>query len=175
MGSTHFSGPVYSTEGFVSEDGITQALGGTATETIENKILKVTITSAQLLALNATPVSIIEAPGANKAIIVNKVIAYKASGTAYAGVAVGEDIVLRYTDGSGTILTGIETTGFLDQATAQTRVALLPQSAVGTVDVEVTPTANAAVVAHMTTGEITTGNSDLILVIDYSIVPTVLS
>lgn len=134
----------------------------------------VTLTSAQVLALNATPISVIAAPGANKAIIIESVVAYTAGGTAYAGIAVGEDLVLRYTNGSGTILTGIETTGWLDQTTAQTRVGR-PQSAVGTHQVELTPTANAAVVAHLTTGEITTGNYDIKLRVYYRVVPTVLT
>jgi len=128
----------------------------------------VTITSAQLLALNATPKSLIAAPGANKAIIVERVIATKAAGTAYAGIAAGEDVALRYTDGSGTVQATIEATGFLDQATAQVRTA------VPTTTANLTPTANAALVAHMTSGEIITGDSDLKLRILYRIIDTVL-
>lgn len=137
-------------------------------------VADVTITSAQVLALNATPQTMITAPGAGLAIVPLLTVAYKAAGVAYAGIAAGEDLALRYTDGSGTILTAVETTGFLDQTTAQTRIALTPQSAAGTGKVELTPTANAAVVAHLLSGEITTGDSDIKLKIYYRIVPTVL-
>lgn len=126
----------------------------------------VTLTSAQLLALNATPISVLPAPGANKAWVVNRVTAYKPAGTAYAGIAVGEDLALKYTDAAGTAVATIETTGFLDQATAQVR-------SVKGLDTDVAPVANAAVVAHMLTGEIITGNTDLKLRIDARIISTV--
>jgi hypothetical protein len=133
----------------------------------------VTISSAELLALNATPKELVEAPGTGFALVLDAVVAYKPAGTAYAGVAAGEDISIRYTDGSGTELTEIEATGFLDQATAETRFAYPYRAASGVYSVE--PTANAALVAHMLTGEITTGDSDLKLRVFYRILPTTLS
>lgn len=137
------------------------------------RTIDVTITSAQVLALNATPVQVIAAPGANKAIVIDSLTCYKSAGTAYAAIAAGDDLQLRYTDGSGTILSGIEMTGFADQTTAQTRIAPA-LSAVGTVRVELTPTANAKVVAYMATGEITTGTSPFKLRIQYRVLDTVL-
>jgi hypothetical protein len=134
-----------------------------------------TITTGQLLALNATPKTIVAAPGANKAIIPVMAVMYKPAGTAYGGIAAGENLVLRYTDGSGTVLTSVETTNFLDQATAQTRVALLPQSDAGTAITEVVPTANAALVVHLLVGEITTGDTSLLVRVYYRVVPTVLT
>jgi hypothetical protein len=133
----------------------------------------VTISSAELLALNATPKELVPAPGAGFALVLDSVVAYKAAGTAYAGIAAGEDISIRYTDGSGTELAEIEATGFLDQATAQTRFAYPFRAASGISSV--TPTANAALVAHMLTGEITTGDSALKLRVFYRILPTTLS
>jgi hypothetical protein len=133
----------------------------------------VTISSAELLALNATPKELVPAPGAGFALVLDSVVAYKAAGTAYAGIAAGEDISIRYTDGSGTELAEIEATGFLDQATAQTRFAYPFRAASGISSV--TPTANAALVAHMLTGEITTGDSDLKMRVYYRILPTTLS
>lgn len=131
------------------------------------------ITSAQLLALNATPRSVIPAPGAGLAIIPVRVALYKPAGTAYAGIAAGEDLVLKYTDGSGAQVSSvIEATGFLDQATAQTRVAGGP-GATGTTAGDFTPVANAAVVLHLLTGEIITGTSDLYVRTWYDIIPTV--
>lgn len=132
----------------------------------------VTVSSAELLALNATPKQIVAAPGANLAIILEGVVAYKAAGTAYAGIAAGEDLAINYTNGSGLELLEIETTGFLDQATAQTRYASAFRAASGIASI--TPVANAALVIQLLTGEITTGNSALKLRVYYRVVPTVL-
>jgi hypothetical protein len=141
-------------------------------ETAEVLTVNKTITSAQLLALNATPIEVIAAPGANKAIIVEDVIMSKAAGTAYSGIAAGEDLEVGYVTG-GTTLATIETTGFLDQTTAQCRVSskTVPGIAVTT---NLTPTANAAVVVRLASGEITTGDSDLKLRVRYRVIDTVL-
>jgi hypothetical protein len=128
-------------------------------------IKKVTLTSAQILALFATPITVLAAPGAGLTTIVKGVQAYKPAGTAYAGIAVGEDLTLKYTNASGAIAAQIETTGFLDSASALQANAALPGGLV---------TTNAALVAHMLTGEIITGTSDVILWITYDIVPSVL-
>lgn len=141
---------------------------------ISGALKKTLITSAQLLALNATPQTIVPAPGAGLAIAINRLVLYKPAGTAYAGVAAGEDFVAKYTNGSGAQLTSvIETTGFLDQATAQTRYADAP-GAVTTAAADVTPVANAAVVLHLLVGEIITGTSDLYVWTYYDVIPTVL-
>lgn len=132
----------------------------------------VTVTSAQLLALNATPQTILSARGAGMAIIPKRVAIRHAAGTAYAGIAAGEDLVLKYTDGSGAQCSSvIETTGFLDQTTAQIRVANGPAST-GTTAGDVTPVANAAVVLALLSGEITTGDFDLIVKMWYDVIDT---
>lgn len=131
------------------------------------------ITSAQLLALNATPQTLVAAPGAGLAIIPLRMALYKPAGTAYAGIASGEDLVAKYTNGSGAQCTGaVETTGFLDQTTAQTRMVGMPGASGGTPG-DYAPVANAAVVLHLLTGEITTGDSDLYVRIWYDIIKTV--
>lgn len=127
------------------------------------------VTSAQVLALHATPISIIAAQGAGKAIVPVQVKIYKPAGTAYAAVAAGEDLVLKYTNASGAQCSAvIETTGFLDQTTAQTRVASFLGST-GSTAGDVTPVANAAVVLHLLVGEITTGDSPLHVEVIYSV------
>lgn len=132
-----------------------------------------TITSAQLLALNATPQSILAAQGASLAIIPLRVAIYKPAGVAYAGIASGEDLVLKYTDGSGAQCSSvIETTGFLDQTTAQTRVAGMPGSVTTTAG-DYAPVANAAVVLHLLSGEITTGDQPLYVRLWYDVLKTV--
>lgn len=136
------------------------------------QFVDVTISSAQLLALNATPRTILAAPGAGLANVLIDVVAYKAAGTAYAGIAGGEDLSIKYTDASGLEVAEIETTGFLDQATAQTRYARSFAAASGVSSI--TPVANAALVIMLLVGEITTGNSPLNLRVYYRTVPTVL-
>lgn len=133
---------------------------------VRRAIKKVTLTTAQILALNATPITLLAAPGTGLTTIVRGVLAYKAAGTAYAGIALGEDLTLKYTNASGAIAAQIETTGFLDSASALMASGALPGGLV---------TTNAAIVAHMLTGEIITGTSDVILWIEYDIVPSVLN
>lgn len=129
------------------------------------------ITSAQVLALNATPITVVAAPkNTSLAIVVNKIVVYKPAGTAYAGIAAGEDLVFKYTNGSGALAAGqIETTGFLDQTTAETRVVGFP-GATGTTSGDVEPVAGAALVAHLLVGEITTGDSVLEVVTYYDLI-----
>ena len=50
----------------------------------------VQITSAQLLALNAAPITLVAAPGAGKALIFEGMSIQKPTGTAYAGIAAGD-------------------------------------------------------------------------------------
>jgi hypothetical protein len=131
--------------------------------------LNTVITAAQMLALNATPITLLPAISAAWAYRVKQfeaTLIYNSA--AYAGVDAGDDLVLRYTNGSGTIVAAIEATGFLEQASAQFRV-VGPSSAVATAAVEQTPTANAALVLHMTGGEITTGNSTVRIRVVYDI------
>ena len=129
----------------------------------------VLVSSAELLALNATPKTLIPAPGASLALVFEGAVIHKPAGTAYAGIAAGEHLSVKYTDGSGTQVTEAESDGFLDQATAQTRYLRPFNAASG--DAAVNPTANAALVLHLLTGEITTGNSALHVRVFYRVIP----
>lgn len=145
----------------------------TKIQELDMRVDSKTITSAQLLALNATPQTIVTAPGANKAVIFEGAMIHKPAGTAYAGIAAGEDLSFKYTGAGGIEVGQVETTGFLDQATAQTRWARPHHGASGPNDI--TPVANAPLVLHLLVGEITTGDSNLVLRIFYRILPTVLT
>jgi len=123
-----------------------------------------TITSAQILALNATPITVLPALATGFAYLIDQVTVRHGTGTAYADIAAGEDWVLKYTNAAGAECSGqIELTGFLDQTTAQIR------SVLGTAT---TPVDAAAVVLHQLVGEVTTGDFDCELLIQYRIIPT---
>lgn len=137
---------------------------------------KTTITSAQLLALNATPQIIVPAPAAGFANIFQGMALYKPAGTAYAGIAATEDLAAKYTGTSGQQVSGyVEPVGFLDQATAQNRY-VGPVASIGTTTAgDVTPVSAAAIVLHLLVGEIITGTSDLIVWVWYRRIPIVLT
>lgn len=131
----------------------------------------VVITSAQLLALNATPQTLLAAPGAGLATIFLGATIVKPAGTAYGGIAAGEDLSIKYTDASGLEVAECETTGFLDQSTLQIRHCnhYAAASAVSSI----TPVANAVLIIMLLVGEITTGTSPLNIRVFYSTVPAV--
>jgi hypothetical protein len=154
----------------------TAKYGGIKAEKLEEQHERVadkTITSAQVLALNATPITLVAAPGADKAIIFEGAVLATAGGTAYGGIAATEDFAFRYTNGSGIDVGHAEATGWLDQTTAQVRYCRPQTGAVaeGTIS-DFVPVANAALVAHMAVGEITTGNYDIRVRVYYRVVPT---
>lgn len=126
------------------------------------KTVAVDIPAAAVLALNATPVTVVPAPGAGKALILlSAALWLDYGGTAYAGIASGEDLAIKYTDANGATLATIETTGFMDAtADAFRYVAAVTTAAI-------TPIVNAPLVLHLLTGEITTGDSPLRLRVLY--------
>ena len=145
-------------ESGIIEGGEVQPFGGTA------QFRLVTLSTAQILALFATEISVIPAPGAAKMNVVERMVAMIEFNTAaYAGIAAAEDLVLRYTDDVGDIIGTVETTGFLDA----------PADAWGVMShgVDVAPLVNAAIVAHMTTAEVITGDSPVHLAIWYRTLP----
>ncbi len=115
----------------------------------------VTISSTELLALNATPKTLVAAPGAGYALVplsIQLFLDYNSA--AYSGVASGEDLALKYTNASGAILATIETDPFLT-STADAYRFQFP------VTTTITPVDNAALVLHLLSGEVAAGNSPL--------------
>lgn len=132
----------------------------------------VTIATAAVKTLNATPVELVPAPGAGYANVLIGALAFlDYNSAAYDGVASGEDLAIKYTDGSGLQVAAFETTGFLDQTSDQIRYVA---PTVQTSNAGQTIVANAALVAHMLTGEIATGNSPVKIRCYYRVVPTTL-
>lgn len=133
------------------------------------------ITSAQVLALFGTPQTVVAAPGSGLALIFRSAMVYKPAGTAYADVALTEDLVFKYTNAAGQQASAyIEATGFLDQATAQVRHVTAVGSNGTTTAGDITPVDNAALVMHLLVGEITTGTSPLVVRTWYDIIPMTL-
>jgi hypothetical protein len=134
------------------------------------------ITSAQVLALNATPKEVVAAPGAaGYALVFQRAMLYKPAGTAYAGIAATEDLAFKYTNGSGQQVSAyVEATGFLDQTTAQVRHVTALASNGTTTAGDVTPVDNANIVLQLLVGEITTGDSPLVVRTWYDIIPMTL-
>ena len=151
----------------VTRDGVAGEWleGGGAAEAI------VTVTTAQILALNATPVALVAAPGANKALIFDGALIWlDYNSAAYAGIAAGEDLAVKYTDGSGLQVGSCEATSFLDLTADAIRWMNPYRAASGVSDI--TPVANAALVLQMLVGEVITGNSPLKIRTFYRVVRT---
>jgi len=120
---------------------------------------RVTITSAQLLALNTTPKTLVAAPGAGKYIVIDEITAFNNYGTA--AYAFAAAMTINYTNGSG------------DKAcTDIAEVAFCEASAdalATTHGIDCIPVANAAVVATVATSDPTTGDGTFDLDIKYRI------
>lgn len=136
-------------------------------------IADATVPAASVLTLNNAAVTLLAAPGANKAIIFEGAVIHKPAGTAYAAVAADDDLAIRYTNGSGLVVGECEMTGFADSTSAQTRYIRAYSAA--SAESQITPVANAVLVAHMLNGEITTGDSDFLFRIYYRVIDTVLA
>jgi len=125
------------------------------------QVANVTISSAEVLALETTPIELVAAPGASKVIVVRQVVAkLDYAGTAYAA---GAAIKFKYTDDSGAEVT---TTGGI----ANTFLQATADDAFVAVGADVNATPNAAVVAAVTTTAYTTGTSPLQVRVLYDII-----
>lgn len=132
------------------------------------------LTAAQVLALYATPIQLVPAPGAGYAVIVKGYSAWTAGGTAYTIGSTSDNLALKYTNASGALAAAItNTTGFLDQTSAQLRYAgpLGGLSSAATTTEDITPVANAAIVANILNANITVGNQPINIQVFYDIIP----
>lgn len=126
----------------------------------------VTVTTGELLALNTTPKTLVAAPGAGNILVLDTAQLWlDYNSTAYDGIAAGEDLSIKYTNGSGVEVAQIEATGFLDGTADETRYVKAASAAA------VQPVANAALVLFMLTGNIATGNSPLKVRTWYRVLP----
>jgi hypothetical protein len=116
-----------------------------------NQKATVTLTNAQVLALRATPITLVAAPGAGKANIFERVVIEFDRTGAYTETT--DNMAVKYTDGSGVVVSEtIESTGFVD---ASADAVITARSAASPL-----VTANAALVLHNTgDGEFGSGNA----------------
>lgn len=117
----------------------------------------VLVTSAEVLALNATPKTIVAAPGAGKYLeFLGAFVFLDYNSAAYVDDA-GEDLVFKYTNAAGVAISN-SLDGDLFDGTADTLAIANPlNAAASTVEI----LANAAIVLHLLVGEWITGNSPL--------------
>jgi hypothetical protein len=148
----------------VSNSVVVNSGSSMASTKVAYKVAKVVVSSAQVLSLNASPVTLVSAPGSGKMLVFDEAVVHKPAGTAYAGIEAGDDLAIKYSNASGAqVNTTLEVTGFMDQTTAQTRITR-------PIATEYTPAENAPLVLHMLNSEITTGDSPLYVTISYHVV-----
>lgn len=110
------------------------------------KYIKFSLTNAQILALNGTPITVLPAAPTGFIHLIERIFVTKAAGTAYT-IGSNAGIDFKYTNSSGNVVvTTLPTTGFLDQTTASSASA----DAAATI-----LTLGAAVVANSKTADVT--------------------
>lgn len=117
--------------------------------------LRISLTAAQVLAGFSAPVELLAAPGAGFALIVSRVDMSKAAGTAFAGIAAGEDVIIVYSGGAIQVVNSMESTGFLDSAVDEMRISRHLPAALG---FDLTAQANTAIDYELLVGDITGGS-----------------
>lgn len=81
------------------------------------QVAEVTLTSAQVKALRATPITIVSAPGGGRIALFMGAILKLNYGGSNVFTEAGDNLAIRYKNSSGTIVSQtIETTGFIDQS-----------------------------------------------------------
>lgn len=86
----------------------------------------VTLTAQQVKALRATPITLVAAPGAGKMLDFVSAQLLLDYGGSNVFSETADNLAIRYTDGSGSIVSeAIETTGFIDQ-NADTKIVVKP-------------------------------------------------
>lgn len=122
----------------------------------------VTVATGSVLTLNATPVTLVAAPGAGKIVLIEEITCKLVfNSVAYTG---SNALEFRYANGSGAKVTADLSSAFLDSASGTN------YATVKGVVTALTPVANAAVVVFVPTADPGAGNSPLVFKIKYRVV-----
>lgn len=153
---------------FSSDDGWIERSSGSAWESYLPPIrfTEVSLSSGELLALRATPKTLVAAPGSGLLLeFVGGVLLLDATATAY--VESAANLAVRYTNGSGAkVSDDIEATGFIDQ-TADTMTSMRAKA---DAIVAKSGSENKALVLHnIGAGEYTTGTGVLRAKVSYRV------
>ena len=125
----------------------------------------VSLTSAQILALNATPVTLVPAQGAGRTIIVDEILLEMTrTATAYAN---GGALEFRYTNGSGA-----KVTADIAASVVTTGGAGVELNHVGGVVSSLTPVANAPIVIDNATAAFITGTGTARIRVRFRVIDT---
>ena len=139
------------TTGLIVSEGISPNLVQT---------VQVSVSSVDILALNATPKTLVAAPGAGKAIVVDSItLKMVTTSTQYAN---GGALEFRYTDASGAKVTA-DVADTVVKAGAGTSYSVVP-------GVAVTAVANAPIVLDNATAPFITGTGTATVVVNYHVV-----
>lgn len=142
-------------------DSLQFAFGNLSDATSYRVVVQKTLTSAQILLLNTTPVTLVPALGTRSVIIVEGITARLVYyGTAYTGA---NNLEFRYTGAAGAKVTTDMTNTFINSSASSYNYA----PAVGT---ELTPVANSPIVVTVPTANPATGNSTITFCITYRVV-----
>ena len=156
--------PAWST---MSGDATIASGGALALAVTMVKYVKVAVSSSQLLAINATPKTLVAAPGQGFTTVVHRallVLNYVSAAYANNGI-----LGIYETDAAGALLTGTLTLASFLALTADAQKELHPTAASATTGL--TRLDNKAVVLTAATGETITGNSPVDVHLWYSTVP----
>jgi hypothetical protein len=123
---------------------------------------QIALSAADILGMNATPVTLIPAPGAGKIIIVDRILLKMVrTSTQFAS---GGAVEYRYTNGSGAKVTADMS------ATLVTGAAGTAYASCAGVVTELTPVANAAVVITNASAAFTTGTGTGVVTINFRVI-----
>lgn len=125
-------------------------------------VASVSLSSAQILALSATPVVLVPAPGAGRVVIVSDIdFQMTRTATAYAN---GGALEFRYTDGSGA-----KVSADVAAALVTTGGAGVAYAAVGGIEASITPVPNAAIIVTNATAPYISGTGTAKIRVAYRI------
>lgn len=149
------------------DDATDAATAATAAVVVLQKSVDVIVSSAEILALNATPKQLVAAPGAGKVLLLDRAIFFlDYNSAAYTGVAAGEDWNISYENASGLAVGFLETDPFLTLTADAYRVVECGATD-GTILNSYIPLVNKALVLHQLSGEVADGDSPVAVRVYY--------